>query len=394
MNAIPRYRPFGGPALFSAGFRPFFLGGAIWAAIAIPLWLLFYRGDVVVPTALSPVVWHAHELIYGYGAAVVAGFLLTAIPNWTGRMPLQGVPLIALFVIWFAGRIAVLTSGMMEPRAVALVDLAFPVAFTFAVAREIIVGRNWHNLAVVLGLTLIGAGNALVHAEAVGLAQTAELGNRLGIAILLNLIALIGGRIVPSFTGNWLRKTKPEASTPKPSGLVDRVALVFIAAGVAWWAFVPNGVLTPFALMAAGFAVGVRLVRWRGFATFSEPLLFVLHVGYAWLAVGLVLFGANGLYPLVLPSAGLHALTAGAIGTMTLAVMTRASLGHSGRDLHAGFGTTAIYVLVNAAAVLRIIASSVPHVGDETMMAAGAAWALAFILFAMLYGPLLLRPRA
>ncbi len=394
MNAIPRYRPFEGPALFSAGFRPFFLAGAIWAALAVPLWLALYRGIFALPTALAPTVWHAHELIYGYGGAIVAGFLLTAIPNWTGRMPLQGVPLIALFVIWFAGRVAVLVSGAVGPWTAAIVDLAFPVVFTLAVMREIIAGRNWHNLPVVLGLSLIGTGNALVHLESVSLAQTAELGNRLGIAILLNLIALIGGRIVPSFTGNWLRKTKPESLMPKPSGIVDKVALVVIAAGVVWWAFVPDGAVTSAGLIAAGLAAGFRVMRWRGVATVAEPLVFVLHVGYAWLAIGLVLFGANKLYPLLLPSAGLHALTAGAIGTMTLAVMTRASLGHTGRDIHAGVGTTAIYVLVNAAAVLRILAPSVPGIGDATMMAAGVAWAIAFLLFALLYGPLLLRPRA
>ncbi len=394
MNAIPRYRSFGGPALFSAGFRPFFLGSAIWAALAVPLWLALYRGLFALPTALAPTVWHAHELIYGYGAATVAGFLLTAIPNWTGRMPLQGAPLIALFAAWFAGRIAILLSGVLGPWAAAVVDLAFPAAFTLAVAREIVVGRNWHNLAVVFGLALIGMGNALVHLEAVGLAQTADLGNRLGIAILVNLIAVIGGRIVPSFTGNWLRKTKPEASMPAPSGIVDKVALAVIATGVVWWAFVPDGAVTSIGLMAAGVAAGVRLMRWRGFATLAEPLLFVLHVGYAWLAVGLVVFGANGLYPLVLPSAGLHALTAGAIGTMTLAVMTRASLGHTGHELKASGGTTAIYVLVNAAAALRILAPSLSDHGDAAMTLSGATWAAAFLLFAVLYGPLLLRPRA
>lgn len=394
MSAIPRYRPFGGPALFSAGFRPFFLGGAIWAAIAVPLWLALYRGALVLPTALPPTVWHAHELIYGYGGAIVAGFLLTAIPNWTGRMPLQGVPLIALFVTWCAGRIAVLLSGAVGPLAAAVVDLAFPAAFTLAVAREIVTGRNWHNLAVVLGLALIGVGNALVHLEAVGAAQTADLGNRLGIAILLNLIAVIGGRIVPSFTGNWLRKTKPDAPVPKPSDVVDKGALMVIAVGVLGWALVPDGALTPFGLTAAGLAAGIRLMRWRGLATLAEPLLFVLHVGYAWLAIGLLLFGANALYPLLLPSAGLHALTTGAIGTMTLAVMTRASLGHTGRELHAGAGSAAIYVLVTAAAALRVLAPSLPVYSDEAMTAAGAAWAAAFLLFALLYGPLLLRPRA
>src|ERR1051325_7405102 len=202
---IPRYRSHAGPALLSAGFRPFFLGAAIWAALAVPLWLAVFAGKVEVPSALAPTTWHVHEMVFGYAAATVAGFLLTAIPNWTGRLLLQGGPLVGLVLLWLIGRVAVLASARLGGAGVAAVaDLAFPVVFLAVVAREIVVGKNWRNLPMVGALTLLAAGNLMVHAEALGWRQSAAAGNRLGVATLLMLITLIGGRIVPSFTRNWL----------------------------------------------------------------------------------------------------------------------------------------------------------------------------------------------
>src|SRR5215831_8590406 len=182
--AIPRYRRSGGPALLSAGFRPFFLLGALWAALAIPVWLMVFAGEYQLPTRFSPIVWHVHEMIFGYGAAVVAGFLLTAIPNWTGRMPLQDGPLAVLLALWIVGRLAVLVSARLDPAIVAALDLAFPVVFAAVVAREIVAGRNWRNLPMLGALALLLAGNLLVHLDALGVALTAELGNRIGVATL------------------------------------------------------------------------------------------------------------------------------------------------------------------------------------------------------------------
>ncbi|MGB8182725.1 MAG: NnrS family protein, partial [Stellaceae bacterium] len=190
MVAIPRYRACAGTALLSAGFRPFFLLSTAWAALAVPLWLIFFAGAGAVPTLLPPPIWHAHEMIYGYAAATVAGFLLTAIPNWTGRMPLQGASLAALAILWIAGRIGVLLSAEFGAAGAATLDLAFPVALLAAVAREIAVGRNWRNLPMVAALMVLLAGNALVHVEALGWASTGELGDRIGIATLLMLMSL------------------------------------------------------------------------------------------------------------------------------------------------------------------------------------------------------------
>ncbi|HEY1260146.1 MAG TPA: NnrS family protein [Stellaceae bacterium] len=394
MSAIPRYRPQAGPAIWSAGFRPFFLAAALWAALAVPLWLALYGGEATVPTALSAAVWHAHEMIFGYAAAAVAGFLLTAIPNWTGRMPLQGGPLVALVALWALGRIAVLSSARIGAPVAMACDLAFPLVFLAAVAREIVAGRNWRNLPMVGALSLLLAGNFLVHLAAVGLAPTGDLGNRIGLATLLMLISFVGGRLIPSFTRNWLAKERPEVASPAPFGRLDRAVLAVTAVALALWAVAPEASPTPWVELAAGLAIGIRLARWHGRASWREPLVWVLHLGYLWLALGLLLLGFNGLVPVLPPAAALHALTVGAVGTMTLAVMTRASLGHTGRGLSAGPGTTAIYVMVTIAAVLRLAA---PLAGASYLLLlwfAGAAWSAAFGLFVLFYAGPLASPRA
>lgn len=394
MTAIPRYRAQSGPAVLSAGFRPFFLAASIWAAAAVPLWVGVYAGRAAVPTLLQPMVWHAHEMVFGFAAATVAGFLLTAIPNWTGRMPLQGGPLAFLVALWAIGRIAVLCSAQLQAPAAALADLSFPAAFLAVVAREIVAGRNWRNLPMLGALGLLLAGNLLVHIEALGLADTAALGNRLGIATLLMLISLVGGRIIPSFTRNWLAKLHPEAPAPVPEQRFDLAALAVTGGALLIWAIAPNAVVTPWAILVAAIAVIVRLSRWRGLYTLSEPLLLILHVGYGWLAVGLLLLGATGIWEFLPAAAALHALTVGAIGTMTLAVMTRASLGHTGRPLLAGPATKSIYVLITAAAVLRILSPFAGEYVELALWLAAGAWSGAFGLFAATYGRALAQPRA
>ncbi len=393
MATIPRYRSGWGPALLSAGFRPFFLLSGLWAGLAIPIWLCVFTGLDALPTVLPPIVWHVHEMTYGFGAATVAGFLLTAIPNWTGRMPLQGGPLAGLALLWLAGRIAVLASGQLGPVPAAGIDLAFPLVFLGVVAREILAGRNWRNLPMLVALALLLGGNFLVHLEAVGGADTAEIGNRLGIATLLMLITLVGGRIIPSFTRNWLAKQRPEIPPPASFGPADRAALAATALALGLWTFRPDAAITAWVVLVAGLANAVRVGRWRGLAVLHEPLLWVLHLGYAWLAGGLLLLAACRWLPLLPPTAALHALTVGTIGTMTLAVMTRSSLGHTGRPLVAGPGTTMVYVLITLAAVLRLLA---PIGGNWYLLLlalAGMAWSAAFGLFVLLYARPLARPR-
>jgi uncharacterized protein involved in response to NO len=393
--AIPRYRSHAGPAVFSAGFRPFFLCAATWAALAIPLWLATFAGHIELPSALAPPVWHVHEMVFGYAAATVAGFLLTAIPNWTGRLPLQGPPLVGLVLLWLIGRLAVLLSARLGgPGVAALADLAFPLVFVGVVAREIVVGRNWRNLPMVGALALLLVGNLLVHAEALGWWKSAAAGNRLGIATLLMLVTLIGGRIVPSFTRNWLAKALPGAALPASFDTFDRIVMALTALALIVWVVWPEGPAAAPTALAAGVALAARLARWRGGPTWREPLVLVLHLGYGWLALGFVLLGSSEYVAWLPPTAALHALTAGAIGTMTLAVMTRATLGHTGHALTAGRGTIAIYALVTLAALLRLLAPF--GAGDYLVLLclAGLAWSGAFGLFVALYAPALMRRRA
>lgn len=394
MSPIPRYRAQSGPYLLSAGFRPFFLLAALWAALAVPLWLAVFTGAANLPTCLPPNVWHVHEMVFGFAAATVAGFLLTAIPNWTGRMPLQGASLAVLVALWALGRLAVLASATIGAVAAAGLDLAFPLVFLAVVAREILAGRNWRNLPMLGALTLLLAGNLLVHLEALGLAETAALGNRIGVATLLMLISFVGGRIIPSFTRNFLAKQRPGSAVPAVFDAFDRAALATTALALVTFAAAPDGVAAPFLELAAGIALAIRLARWRGMATVGEPLVWILHLGYFWLALGFVLLALSHVAPALPPTAALHALTAGAIGTMTLAVMTRATLGHSGRKLVAGPATATVYALVTVAAVLRLL---VPFAGGSTLVVlglAGVAWSGAFLLFAIAYFPALARAPA
>ena len=393
MVAIPRYRPHEGPVILSAGFRPFFLGAALWAALGIPLWLAAYAEGMALPSGLPPAVWHAHEMVFGFAAATVAGFLLTAIPNWTGRLPLQGGGLAVLVLLWAAGRAGVLFSAGLGAPIAALFDLSFPAVFAAVVAREIVAGRNWRNLPMVAALSLLFAGNLLVHLEALGVAETAQLGNRIGIATLLMLISLVGGRIIPSFTRNWLVKSRPGVRPPTAESGFDRTVLIVTALALVAWAAVPDARVSAVADLVAGGALLIRLLRWQGVHTMREPLLIVLHVGYAWLALGLLFLGVDHFYEVLPATAALHALTVGAIGTMTLAVMTRATLGHTGRSLVAGPWTTAIYSLITLAALLRVLAPSAGAEYVTALWVAGAAWSGAFLLFAVCYGQVLLQPR-
>jgi len=287
----------------------------------------------------------------------------------------------------------VLLSAEIGASAAAVADLCFPAVFLAVVAREILAGKNWRNLPMLGALALLLLGNLLVHLGALGLADSAELGNRIGLVTLFKLISLVGGRIVPSFTHSWLAKARPEVSPPAPEGHLDWAALAVTGLALLIWTIAPDAAVTPWTALSGGIALTLRLSRWRGLHTVREPLLLILHVGYGWLAFGLLLLGLDGLTGVLPATTALHALTVGAVGTMTLAVMTRASLGHTGRPLSAGPATKAIYGLITAAALLRILS---PLAGDRIDLAlwlAGTAWSCAFGVFAVFYGLVLVRPR-
>jgi uncharacterized protein involved in response to NO len=375
-----------GPALLQLGFRPFFLLAGAWAIVAVGVWLVVLAGLVELPSLFDPVSWHAHEMIFGYAMAAISGFLLTAIPNWTGRLPVRGWSLAALALLWLTGRGAVLFSEVLTAPVAAVLDLSFPAVFLAVIAREIVAGRNRRNLLMAGLVALLLAGNALTHLQVVAGDQTAALGQRLGLAALLFLIVVVGGRITPSFTRNWLAK-RDDSHLPRPFSKIDWAALIVAAAALMAWIAGPEAVLTAWLCLAASAVLALRLSRWSGWRTLTEPLLLVLHVGYGWLFVGFALLGLANLIPLVPASAALHALTIGAVGTMTLAVMTRATLGHSGRSLIAGPGTVAIYAMVTIAALLRVAGASFGDLAPVALPASGIFWMGAFGLFVTIYLP-------
>ena len=386
-----RIRAHRGPAILALGFRPFFLAGAVWAALAMLAWLLVLTGRLGLPVAMGPVDWHVHAFLYGYLPAIAAGFLLTAVPNWTGRLPVTGWPLLALVGLWLVGRLAVLTGVWLGPLVTAIIDLAFLAGFAVVVARELIAGANKRNLPVLLLLTLLLIGNAVFHLE-VAVAGNAAIGTRLGITGALMLIMLIGGRIVPSFTRNWLAK-RGSGRLPVPTGPLDGVAIAVAGLALMSWMVEPMTPITASLALVAGVLQLVRLVRWAGERTTAEPLVLILHLGYAFVPLGFLLVAGAFLLPnAIRPVAAIHAWTAGAIGTMTLAVMTRASLGHSGRPLTADGWTHAIYLLILGAALARIMAgTSLGFVALQHL--AATLWVLAFATFAAGYWPILTKPR-
>ena len=308
-------------------------------------------------------------------------------------MPLQGWPLAALFALWLAGRASIMVSAMSGPVITAIVDLAFLTGVLGVVLREIVAGHNWRNLPVAGAVALLLLANVLTHAEAGGFVAFAGTGQRLGIAVVILLIGLVGGRIVPSFTRNWLVR-QGEVRLPASTGSTDSFALACLVAGLAAWVIAPTTLAAGGTLLLAAGVTGLRLVRWRGERTAAEPLVWSLHIGFAWVVIGLALLGFSIVWTQVPISAGIHALTTGAIGTMTLAVMTRAIRGHTGYALAADRWTMAIYVAVNAAALARIAAACLPGAYVGLLHAAAALWLVAFALFVIRYAPMLLRPPA
>lgn len=384
MSTAQRRRDYAGPSVFSYGFRPFFLSAAAWATVAVPLWVWTFLGG---PLAIDR-DWHAHEMLFGVIAAVVAGFLTTAVPNWTGRMPVIGAPLAGLWLLWLAGRLAMLAPPVYAPW-IAAIDSAFLAAFAAVVAREVLAGRNWRNLPICLLTAVLALANIAFHLDAAFALN--GLGERVAIGVVTVMLALIGGRITPSFTRNWL-KARAIAVEPAAFGLADKAALVLTVTAMLLWIAMPAAAPIGAVLALAGVAQAVRLWRWRGWAARRDPLVAILHVGYGWLIPGLILLGL-GVAGVIPPSAGLHALTAGAMGVMALAVMTRASRGHTGRPLQADRATVAIYLAVNLAALLRVVAPLAPEAMAGLLGLAALLWALAFGGFALVYGRMLMTPR-
>lgn len=377
---------------FSYGFRPFFLAAALWGATAIAAWIAILTTGLSIPTRFDPLTWHIHEMFFGFVLAAVAGFLLTAIANWTGRQPVSGARLGALAGLWLLGRIDSLISHWLTVWLAITADAVFPLALTAAVGWEIVAADNRRNFPIVAPLLVLTAADLLMDLSMAGFGALSGYGWRLALAAILILISVVGGRIIPSFTRNWLA-ARGETRLPGPTAVIDRASLGVLHATLVAWVFFPTAYATGIALLAGAALNLWRLLRWRGAATHPETLLAVLHVGYGWLVLGVGALGFANLDTAFPLSAAIHALTVGAIGTMVLAVMTRVSRGHTGRQLSADGSTTLVYALVILAAAARIAAAVAAGAREDLLLAAAALWIAAFGLFALRYGPYLLHPR-
>jgi uncharacterized protein involved in response to NO len=385
----PSFPPYDGPAFFSFGFRPFFLGAALFAGAAVPLWILILTGTISVNLLYSSREWHVHEMLFGFLPAVMAGFLLTAIPNWTGRMPLRGIPLASLWVLWLAGRLVAAIS-MPSPWIAAVIDAGFLIALAAFIWREIAASGNWSRSPIGLLIGLYAGANIGFHALALRGGQT-DVPERVAVSILLVLLTVIGGRVTPAFTSDYLAGQRITARPPSFS-LVDRVSMLLVPVAGLAWILQPEGQAAAALLIAAGGVNLVRLWRWQGWMAWREPLVFILTVGYGWMAMSLLALGGSALG--LLPAANaVHVLTTGAVGTMTLAIMTRASLGHTGRPRHADLITLVIYVLVNFGGIVRVLAPDAPTGLMHLLLGLAAiGWSGAYLLFALDYGRILVSP--
>jgi len=391
MLALRKRRMAASHPFLRGGFRPFFLGAAGWAVTAILLWLGTLAGLFALPTAFDPVAWHRHEMLFGFVGAAVSGFLLTAIPNWTGRLPIAGKPLLGLFGLWAVARLAVLFSANLGFWPAAVADIGFFIALAMLAAREVLASKN-RNLPLVVLVLLFGLADAADYGASAGVLP-ADIGWRAAIALVVIMISVIGGRIIPSFTRNWLSRRATGGKLPEQPQSLDLLVIAGTAIALLFWLVFASRQLTGAMLIIAAAAQLLRLSRWGGIHTSSDPLVLVLHLGYAWIPLGLLLLGLSVAGFDIPQTAGVHALTAGAMATMILAVMTRATLGHTGRELRASGLTAIAYACATCGAVVRVVAAL--GVGSYAVMldAAGVLWGAAFLLFIVGYAPILWRPR-
>jgi len=373
-------------ALFALGFRPFFLGAGVFAVLLIALWLVFYRGNFPLALFIPPTQWHAHEMIFGFTGAVIVGFLLTAVQNWTGMKTPSGKPLALLFVLWLAGRLVPFVPDSPS-ELYALIDAALFPAVTIAIARPILRAKQLRNAAFPVMLGMLTISNLLVHAEWLGYAQTANIGFMLGIYMIVLMMVVMGGRVIPSFTDNKLR------TKARRWKAIEWLAPASVVATLAAVLIMP---ISPFTALTAAIAAAVHAMRLAGWHTgkyWSVPLLWVLHIGYGWIVIGFALT-ALAAVKIIVPSLAMHAFTAGAIGTLTLGMMARVSLGHTGRMLEPAKVITLSFVLMTAAACIRVFFPVIANVQHMAVMLSGFFWMSAFALFVFIYTPILILRRA
>lgn len=388
MNAEPT------PVLLAYPFRPFFLLTGGYGLLLVIAWMGFLFAGLPLPLGMSPVDWHAHEMLFGLVPAAIAGFLLTAMSNWTGAPPLAGRRLLGLLLVWGAGRVAMWSSGLLPAGLVAAVDLLFLPALAVYAGRVLLRHGNRRNLVLVALLGLLAVGNLLMHLDFVGgVSGAEEIGELLALNLIAVMMIVIGGRITPAFSANWLRLGGGDPARVRLSPGLDRAAMISALL------MIPADLVTAWSALGAGVALaaalvsGLRLWRWRGWLTAGEPLLWVLHLGQAWVVLALLL---KALTPLlgIDDAAWMHALGTGAMATLILGVMTRVALGHTGRPLRLPGNAVGIYFSILLAGVARVAASLNLTDYSLAMSLSALGWTLAFGLFLAYYWPILSRARA
>jgi uncharacterized protein involved in response to NO len=379
-----RRPPPGGFALWALGFRPFYLLAAAFAALGIAAWVFVLSGRLVLP--IAGVWWHAHEMLFGFAAAVIVGFLFTAGRNWTGLATPTGPALASLAALWLAGRLGMAFGG---GGLAALLDVLLLPAAAAALARVLWKAGSRRNYFVVLILTLLACANACFHLARfgmLGIDPLSALHFALGVIVLLETV--IGGRVIPSFTASALKGVRQWQSQPWNYASIAATGLALLT-----WVLVGDSI---WGAMLAGLAAAMQVVRavgWNPWATRRVPLLWILHVSHFWIPVGLGLIAATELGWLP-RSAAVHALTIGATGGLIIGMTTRTALGHTGRLLVAGRVETAAYALVQLAALARVLTVAViPAAATAGIHLAATAWVLAFLLYLWRYLPWLIRPR-
>lgn len=392
--------PRGGFALFNYGFRPFFFAAGLFAVLAIGMWLLLYTGRADLALVSMPARWHAHEMLFGYTMAAVAGFFLTVVPNWTRVTAQKGLILVLLTALWLLGRILAWSQGALIQAAwpyewVMAGDLSFLLVLFGVVARPLLDPQHRRQFVFVPILLCLIAGNVLMHLDVLEFAALGIdwgwRGLMLGLDATIVLIAVMGGRVTPSFTSSFIGHADPTVKVRQNPPL-DRFVMAatwgVLAVDLIW----PERWLGGVVALAAAVLHFVRLSGWQSRRTLGNPILWVLHLGYLWLVVGLAMKGLAD-FGLLAQNDALHALTIGAIGTMTLGIMTRASLGHTGRSIKAHALIVGAYGLVSVAALARLAVAMWPDATEALIVLSGGAWMLAFLAFFVIYAPILLRPR-
>ena len=383
-----KHAPPGGLAPFALGFRPFFLAAGIYAVLLMALWLLVLRGKFDIGE-MPPLVWHGHEMLFGFTVAVIAGFLLTAAQNWTGIRTPSGLPLAALFLLWLAGRLGFLVPGL-PAGLVALIDLSFLPVLALVLALPILKAKQLHNYPFPIMLLALTAANILVHGDALGwTSDTASLGLHLAIYVVVTMIVVMGGRVIPSFTDNKLRTRAQHWK------IIERLVPPATLGALLAALIAPDSLVTATLAAIAAAVHVIRLAGWYTSKYWSVPLLWILHLGYAWIAIGFALLALSAAGITATAVSALHAFTAGGIGVLTLGMMARVSLGHTGRMLEPAPVMTRAFIAINISALIRVALPLLfPGVYSQIMAAAGVVWMAAFGLFVVMYAPMLLRPRA